>query len=126
MPLTRIDLRAGKTAQYRTAIGNAVYDAMIAVGVPLNDRFQVITEHDADGFVFDPSYLDIERSDDLVIIQVTWNEGRTTDQKKAFYKAVVSNLVQAPGLRPEDVFINLIEVKRENWSFGLGEAQYAV
>ncbi len=126
MPLARIDLRAGKTALYRTAIGNAVYDAMIAVGVPLNDRFQVITEHDADGLVFDPNYLDIERSDDLVIIQVTWNEGRTTDQKKAFYKAVVSNLVQAPGLRPEDVFINLIEVKRENWSFGLGEAQYAV
>lgn len=126
MPLARIDLRAGKTAQYRTAIGNAVYDAMIAVGVPLNDRFQVITEHDAVGFVFDPNYLDIKRSDDLVIIQVTWNEGRTTDQKKAFYKAVVSNLVQSPGLRPEDVFINLIEVKRENWSFGLGEAQYGV
>jgi 4-oxalocrotonate tautomerase len=91
-----------------------------------NDRFQVISEHEADNFLFDPDYIGIHRSDDLVIIQITWNEGRSTEQKKALYKAIADGLHAAVGLRREDVFINLIEVKKENWSFGNGEAQYAV
>ncbi len=125
MPLARIDLRKGKDANYRREIGRVVYEAMIGVGVPPKDRFQVIHEHDADDFLFDPEYLSINRSDDLVIIQVTWNEGRTVEQKKAFYKAIAEGLHAAVGLRLEDVFINLIEVKKENWSFGNGIAQYA-
>lgn len=96
-----------------------------ALGVPNNDRFQVIAEHEAGNFLFDPDYLGIRRSQDLVIIQVTWNEGRSVDQKKALYKAIADGLHAAVGLRREDVFINLIEVKKENWSFGNGEAQYA-
>ena len=75
-------------------------------------------------FLFDPDYLGIRRSDDLVMIQITWNEGRTADQKKALYKAISDGLAAAPGVRPEDVFINLVEVKKENWSFGNGVAQY--
>jgi phenylpyruvate tautomerase PptA (4-oxalocrotonate tautomerase family) len=126
MPLVRIDLRKGKDAAYRQQVGRAVYDAMVGVGVPENDRFQIITEHDADNFLFDPSYLGIARTQDLIIIQITWNEGRTVEQKKALYKAIADGLAKAPGLRPEDVFINLVEVKRENWSFGNGVAQYAV
>jgi phenylpyruvate tautomerase PptA (4-oxalocrotonate tautomerase family) len=125
MPLARIDLRKGKDAAYREAIGRVVYEAMLAVGVPEKDRFQIIAEHEAENFLFDPTYLGIERSDDLVIIQVTWNEGRTLEQKKAFYKAICDGLGAAPGIRPEDVFINLVEVKRENWSFGNGLATYA-
>jgi 4-oxalocrotonate tautomerase len=125
MPLARIDLRKGKDAAYRREIGRVVYEAMIGVGVPPKDRFQVIHEHDADDFLFDADYLGIHRSDDLVIIQVTWNEGRTVEQKKAFYKAIAEGLNAAVGLRLEDVFINLIEVKKENWSFGNGIAQYA-
>jgi phenylpyruvate tautomerase PptA (4-oxalocrotonate tautomerase family) len=125
MPLVRIDLRKGKEPTYRQEIGRVVYEAMVAVGVPANDRFQVVSEHDADNFLFDPGYLGIDRSDDLVIIQITWNEGRTVDQKKALYKAIADGLGTAPGIRPEDVFINLVEVRKENWSFGKGEAQYA-
>jgi phenylpyruvate tautomerase PptA (4-oxalocrotonate tautomerase family) len=125
MPLVRIDLRKGKDAAYRREIGRVVYEAMVGVGVPEKDRFQVVTEHDADGFIFDPSYLGIERSEDLVIIQITWNEGRTVEQKKTLYKAIADGLARSPGVRPEDVFINLVEVKRENWSFGNGIAQYA-
>jgi phenylpyruvate tautomerase PptA (4-oxalocrotonate tautomerase family) len=98
---------------------------MVGVGVPEKDRFQVISEHDADGFLFDPTYLGIERSDNLVIIQITWNEGRTIEQKKALYKAIAEGLAKSPGVRPQDVFINLVEVKKENWSFGHGVAQYA-
>ena len=124
MPLVRIDLRKGKDLTYRQEIGRVVYEAMVTVGVPANDRFQVVSEHDADNFLFDPGYLGIDRSDDLVIIQITWNEGRTVDQKKALYKAIVDGLGKAPGIRPEDVFINLVEVRKENWSYGKGEAQY--
>lgn len=125
MPLVRIDLRKGKDAAYRQAIGSVVYEALVSVGVPVNDRFQVISEHEADDFLFDPGYLGIARTDDLVIIQITWNEGRNLDQKRALYKAIADGLHTAVGLRREDVFINLVEVKKENWSFGNGEAQYA-
>ncbi|QPF90384.1 tautomerase family protein [Bradyrhizobium commune] len=125
MPLVRIDLRKGKSATYRQAIGRVVYEAMIGVGVPANDRFQVITEHEADNFLFDSTYLGIERTEDLVIIQITWNEGRTVEQKKALYKAIAAGLASMPGVRPQDVFVNLVEVKKENWSFGNGVAQYA-
>jgi len=125
MPLVRIDLRKGKDVSYRQAIGSAVHDALVSVGVPADDRFQIITEHEAEGFTFDPSYLGIARTPDLVIVQITWNEGRTTEQKKALFKTIADGLAKAPGVRPEDVFVNLVEVKRENWSFGNGIAQYA-
>jgi len=126
MPLARIDLRRGKDGAYRQAIGRVVYESLRSVGVPPQDRFQVVSEHDADGFLFDPEYLGIHRSDDLVMIQITWNEGRTTEQKLALYKAIADGLHSAIGLRREDVLINLVEVKKENWSFGNGIAQYAV
>jgi phenylpyruvate tautomerase PptA (4-oxalocrotonate tautomerase family) len=125
MPLVRVDLRKGKDASYRQQIGEVIYQALVGVGAPERDRFQVIAEHDAGDFVFDPSYLGIARSEDLVIIQITWNEGRTVDQKKALYKAIAAGLERSPGIRPQDVFINLVEVKKENWSFGNGIAQYA-
>ena len=126
MPLVRIDLRKGKDAAYRRKVGEAVYAALLAVGVPENDRFQVIQEYDDDNFVFDRSYLGIPRTDDLVMIQITWNEGRSTDQKRALYKAIADGLHAGIGLAREDVLINLIEVKKENWSFGQGVAQYAL
>jgi 4-oxalocrotonate tautomerase len=125
MPLVRIDLRKGKDAAYRSKIGHVIYEALLSVGVPAKDRFQVVSEHDADNSLFDADYLGIKRSDDLVIIQITWNEGRTLEQKKALYKAIADELKAKIGLRPEDVFINLVEVKKENWSFGNGVAQYA-
>jgi 4-oxalocrotonate tautomerase len=124
MPLVRIDILKGKDAGYRHAIGRVVYDALVSVGVPKNDRFQVVGEHDAENFLFDPDYLGIHRSDDLVMIQITWNEGRAVEQKKALYKAIVDGLTAKPGIRPEDVLINRVEVKKENWSYGNGVAQY--
>jgi phenylpyruvate tautomerase PptA (4-oxalocrotonate tautomerase family) len=126
VPLARIDLRAGKPADYRAAVGDVVYTALVDVfGVPPNDRFQVIAEHAADGLIYDPAYLGINRTDDVILIQITLNEGRTVEQKQAFYAAVATGIHERVGLRLEDVFINLIEVKKENWSFGNGVAQYA-
>ena len=125
MPLVRIDVRKGKDAAYRQKIGQVVYQAMVGVGVPENDRFQIIAEHDADGFKFDPDYLGIHRTADLVMIQITWNEGRSLAQKQTLYKTIADGLQATIGLRREDVLINLIEVKKENWSFGNGVATYA-
>jgi phenylpyruvate tautomerase PptA (4-oxalocrotonate tautomerase family) len=122
----RVDLVHGKPEDYRRKIGAVIYDAMIeTLGVPLDDRFQVITEHPRENFVFDPGYLGITRTEDCVFIHVTLNAGRTVDIKRAFYRAVADGLHQRLGLRREDVFIGLVEVQKENWSFGNGEAQYA-
>jgi phenylpyruvate tautomerase PptA (4-oxalocrotonate tautomerase family) len=126
MPLVRIDLKKGKSADYRRSIGRVVYEAMVGVGVPHGDRFVVVNEHDGENFQYDPAYLGIARDDDLVMIQITWNEGRTTEQKKTLYKTIAEGLAATAGVRPENVLVNLVEVKRENWSFGNGIAQYAV
>jgi len=126
MPLVRIDLQKGKAAAYHQEIGRVVHEALVSVGVPKKDRFQIVAEHEAEDFVFDSDYLDIHRTDQLVIVQITWNEGRTLEQKKALYQAIADGLHAAVGLRREDVLINLVEVKKENWSFGNGVAQYAV
>ncbi len=126
MPLVRIDLQKGKDANYRRQAGQIVYEAMVATtGVPKNDHFQIIGEHSAENFVFDPEYLGIHRSSDLVYVQIFFNEGRSLDQKKALYKAIADGLSAELKLRREDVFISLVEVKKENWSFGNGIAQYA-
>jgi phenylpyruvate tautomerase PptA (4-oxalocrotonate tautomerase family) len=125
MPLVRIDIVKGKDAAYRQRVSRVVYEAMVVSGVPENDRFQIVSEHDSNNFLYDPTYLGIRRTDDLVIIQITWNEGRTVEQKKALYRTIADGLAKSPGIRTEDVFINLVEVKKENWSFGKGEAQYA-
>ena len=126
MPFVRIDLVRGKPPSYRQTIADVVYRAMLqAIDVPPDDRFAVIAEHGIEDFIFDAGYLGIARSADCVFIAVTLNEGRTVEKKRAFYKAVADGLHARLTLRREDVFINLIEVKKENWSFGNGEAQYA-
>lgn len=127
MPLVRIDHASGKPAAYRVAISQGVHDALIRTfNVPDDDRFQVIGEHaPGTALVHSQSYLGIEYSNELVIIQITISDTRTLDQKKALFAAIADNLAQNPGLRPQDVVISLIEVKKENWSFGNGVAQYA-
>jgi 4-oxalocrotonate tautomerase len=125
MPLVRIDLRKGKSVAHKKSIVEAIYRAMRETFVvPDEDRFMVVTEHDEDGFFYSKTYLSIERTDDLVLIQLTVTNSRNVDQKKALFSRIVELLAQQPGLRPQDVFINLVEVEKENWSFGNGIAQY--
>jgi 4-oxalocrotonate tautomerase len=125
MPLTRISLRRGKSPAYRKAIRDGVYLALRETfDVPEDDRFMTVTEHDADDFDFCPQYLGIQHSGDLVIIELNVSNTRTVEQKKSLYKRIVEHLEKDPGIRPADVFINLVEVKPENWSFGNGLAQY--
>lgn len=126
MPLVRISLRRGKSAALLAALRRGVHAAMRETfDVPENDRFILIHQHDAETFDCDPHYLGIDRSDDLVVIQVTCRDSRGVAQKQAFYRCVADKLATDPGLRPQDVFINLVESARENWSFGNGLAQYA-
>lgn len=126
MPLTRVSLRRGKSADYRKAILDGLCLAMRETfDVPEDDRFMVISEHDESDWLFGRDYLGISRSDDFVMIQITANNTRTKEQKKALYRRIVERLVEKPGLRAEDIFINLVEVAPENWSLGNGVAQYA-
>jgi phenylpyruvate tautomerase PptA (4-oxalocrotonate tautomerase family) len=125
MPLVRIDLQEGKTAEYRSQVGEIVYRAMLSeLNIPDNDRFQVITEHSRGGLRYDRDYLGIHRTDDCIFIQITLSAGRIVEVKQNFYRTVVDALHDELKLRREDVFINLVEVQKEDWSFGNGVAQY--
>ena len=125
MPLVRIDLMKKPDASFAQRVGQVVYESMkSSIGVPDHDNFQVITEHDAQHLIFDRSYLGIERTPGIVVIQIALNEGRTLEQKKLLYKTIAERLERL-GVRADDVLVNLVEVKKENWSFGRGIAQYA-
>jgi 4-oxalocrotonate tautomerase len=127
MPLVRISLREGKTEQYRKAVADGVHRAMVeGASVPEQDRFQIITEHPASGLIYDPTYLGIQRTNDIVMVQITLSTGRKLAQKRQLFKRMAEILAENPGLRPQDLMINLVEVAWENWSFGNGEAQYTV
>lgn len=107
-------------------MGEIIYHAMVeTIKVPVKDNFQIITEHDSHSLIYDPTYLDINRTPDIVVIQITLNEGRTVELKKLLYQTIAERLHSGLDVRREDVFISLVEVKKENWSFGDGFAQYA-
>ncbi len=126
MPFTQITLKKGKSVEYRAALMEQVYLAMReTIAIPENDRFATITELDDGNFNNSGDYAGIQRSDDVVFIQITLNAGRTVDKKKALYAEIAKKLAANPGVRPEDVVISLVEVAVEDWSLGNGIAQYA-
>jgi 4-oxalocrotonate tautomerase len=125
MPLVRISLVKGQPAALRRSIGDAVHRALVeTIDVPARDRFQLLTEHEPGDLVYDSEYLGIARSDNIVIIQITLSAGRSLEKKRKLYRRVAHNLGEL-GVRREDVWINLVEVAKENWSFGNGVASYA-
>jgi 4-oxalocrotonate tautomerase len=126
MPLVRMSFMKGNPEGFGKKAGEIVYRAMVdTINVPEKDHFQIITEHDDNSLLYDPSYLDIPRTDGIIFIQIILNEGRSVDLKKKLYKTMAERLNKELGIRMEDVLINLVEVKKENWSFGNGIAQYA-
>jgi 4-oxalocrotonate tautomerase len=125
MPFVRISLRQGTSPEYRKAIADGVHRAMVeSIAIPAGDRFQVVTEHAPEGLIYDPSYLGVERSDRVVFVQITMSTGRKPQQKRALFKRMAELLAESPGIRPQDLLVNLVEVSWENWSFGNGEAHY--
>jgi 4-oxalocrotonate tautomerase len=126
MPMVRVSVRSGQSDAWRAAVSEGIHRAMVdTINIPADDRFQVITEHRHGELVYDPSYLAISRGEGFLLIQITLNAGRTLEQKRALYARIAENLSQDPGVRPQDVMINLVEVPKENWSFGNGKASYA-
>ena len=126
MPFTQISLKKGTTPDFRTSLMEEIYLAMReSISIPEDDRFATITELEAGNFNSSGNYAGVERSDDVVFIQITLNTGRTTEQKKALYAAIARRLSDQLGVRPEDVVVSLIEVATEDWSLGNGIAQYA-
>lgn len=125
MPLVRISLVKGNAPEYRRRVGDAIHRALVeTIDVPPADRFQLITEHEPEDLVYDPEYLGISRTNDLVIAQITITAGRSLEKKRALFRRIADNLAEL-GVRREDVWVNLVEVARENWSFGNGVASYA-
>ena len=126
MPFVRIDLSKKHPEGFAQEVGEIIYEVMTGhIYVPKDDKFQVITRHESHELVMPKSYLGIEYSEDIIFIQVTLNEGRTTEMKKKFYKAICNSMVERLKVRSQDIVINLVEVNKENWSFGNGEMQYA-
>ena len=125
MPLVRISLLKGRPLELRRKIGDAIHRALVeTIDVPQRDRFQLLNEHEPGDLVYDSDYLGIARTNEVVIVQITLNAGRTLRQKRALFRRIADNLA-ALGLRREDAWVNLIEVAKENWSFGNGVASYA-
>lgn len=126
MPFTRIEIRRGKPPEYREALLDVVYTTLReTMNVPDGDRFQVLTEHEPENLDISRDYLGIERSAEAIVIQITLNAGRSVEMKKAFYAALTAALQERIGIRSEDVTVSLVEVAKENWSFGNGLAPYA-
>ncbi|HET7711529.1 MAG TPA: tautomerase family protein [Thermoanaerobaculia bacterium] len=125
MPLVKIHLRKGKSRAYLRDMAEAIHAALVAqANVPADDRFQIVCEYDADSLIAHPSYGGVSRSADLIIIEITLNAGRTLEIKKALFAEIVRRLGAAVDVRPDDVLISLIEVAKENWSFGRGLCTY--
>jgi 4-oxalocrotonate tautomerase len=126
MPLARIDLSKDASAKLVHIVSEAVYRAMVEVAnVPVHDKFQVINRHEADEIVYpEEGYLGLNYTRGLIIIQVTWVSGRSTEVKKKFFHQIANEIHEKGGVRKEDVWINLVDTGREDWSFGKGEMQY--
>ena len=125
MPLVRISVIHGKSAAPLRSLGDAVHRALVeTVGVPENDRFQLLSERGPGELVYDDRYLGMQRTDGIVMIEITFSSGRSLEQKRLLYRRIADHLTEH-GVRREDVWINLVEVPRENWSFGNGVASYA-
>jgi len=124
MPVTRIAIREGKPPEYKQALLDEIYEAMReTVAIQEGDRFMAITEHDEHAYAYG-AFLDIDRTDDLVQIQIFWAPGKAVEAKLAMYQKIVERLGARPGVRPQDILISVVETAAENWSFGNGEAQF--
>jgi len=125
MPLVKLWMRRGKSPEYLRTAADCVHEALVAqANVPADDRFQIVQQLDADALIAHPSYAGVNRSGELIVIEITLNQGRTLEIKKNLYADIVARLGRALAVRPDDVLISLIEVTKENWSFGNGLATY--
>ena len=124
MPLVRIDVQAGRTpAQLRT-LADTVQEVMLdTFAAPPGDRYQIITEHAVGHIIAEDTGLGLERSEGVTVIQI-FQQGRNAEQKRAAYDQLAKRLDAAALVRPEDLIVSVMANEREDWSFGLGRAQF--
>ena len=127
MPLARIDVSKDAPLERIKVVSEAIYSAMVEIAnVPLHDKFQVVTRHAADEMIYPTEgYLGMNYTTNLILIQITWVGGRSTEVKKKFYKQIADEIHERAHVRKEDIWISLVDSAREDWSFGNGEMQYA-
>lgn len=127
MPLVRISLAQGKSAAVKQHVSDAIHEALVnTFNVPADDRFHVISDHPAADFICTPEYLGVRHTGDAVFIQIVCNEGRSLEMKQALYRHIADGIAERTGIPRSDVIINLLETRKENWSFGNGIAHYAL
>jgi hypothetical protein len=124
MPLLRFDLIAGRTDGELRDLLDAAHRAIVdAFGVPVRDRYQIVHEHRASRMIIEDTGLDIPRTEKVVFLQVT-SRKRKKKQKEDFYRLLCEELDQSCGISPSDVVVSFVENGDEDWSFGLGRAQF--
>lgn len=124
MPLVRIDVLEGRSTEETTTLLDTVQEVLEEVfAAPPRDRYQVLTEHRPGHLVLQDTGLGIERSDRVVLVSVV-QQGRSEEQKRALYATLADRLQDRIDLRPEDLVVSVTENAREDWSFGLGRAQF--
>ena len=127
MPLVRVALPQDLSDQEVADISQAIHDAMVrTIEVPLKDRFQVLTRHTPQELIYTPEYLGVEHGKRLALIQITMSEGRSVEKKKALFAELAASISELGAMPAADVIVSLVEVKKENWSFGNGIAHYAI
>jgi len=126
MPFVRIDVPAATSPDDRRAAADVVHEALVATfNVPLADRFQSISDHRDGELICTPEYLGVAHSSKVVFVQIPCSEGRSVATKKALYQRIAEEMPKRSGFAADDVIINLVETRKENWSFGRGLAPYA-
>jgi len=124
MPLVRIDVTEGRSAAELRAVADAIHNAIVdTYGIPVRDRFQIVTEHPAARIIAEDAGLGFERTSGVVMVQVFTQRGRSDETKQRLYAAITAALAEV-GVAGEDVFIGYVENGPQDWSFGYGRAQY--
>lgn len=123
MPLIQIHLVKGKSPKYIHAVMDGVHQALVtAWKIPATDRFQLVSEYKKAHFEFNKTIWGVKRSDDVIVIYIT-SIFRSAAMKKRLYQELIKVLGKNPKVRKEDVFVTIVTVKKEDWSFGNGLAQ---
>ena len=127
MPLVTVTVRKPKSPAFKRAVLEGVHAALVAAGVPREDRFQRVLELAADDFAFDPRYPDLsrDRDGDFVLVEILFSVGRSVKVKRKLLADLVANLARDPGVDPENVFVVFKETAWENWAFGGGRQLHA-
>jgi len=124
MPLLCFDLIQGRSENQIKRILDVTHQVMVnAFSVPERDRYQIVREHAPSRMIVEDTGLGIKRTANMLVLQVT-TRPRSRVMKQAFYRSLVEKLEAACGIAPSDVVVTFVTNTDEDWSFGLGHAQF--